>query len=165
MDDFVERLNEGHVKEWYKKHVNPALLETGSRIAESRGYVLDPNSGLYVKSRFSEHISLRRKRTDISVIFMRPSDFHVHDSMDEAISVVGGRGSLFLGNGYVTALDRGKELYLSAGVPHSFIPYNGHLLEIDVACSREYTPDQERQLVRFDKIPIDQYNFASTDCE
>jgi hypothetical protein len=155
--NFIERLAEGPVKNWFIYN-NPNLdrLNQVAAQAERRKYQLDPRSGLFLRSHYSEDITQRLNSTHLDIIFLRPADYHVHNSMGEVIRILGGRGVLISGNEpypQIVLSSGDKPFFIEEKTPHAFSPMpKDPYLEIEVVCTRIYDNNQELTLKRFDQF-------------
>ena len=147
----VEQLSEGPIKNWYKKAINEGLWLRGIvEQYEQMGYKLDFNSGLMFKHPYSQETIENLGYTVLDIVFPRPVDEHLHKDVDEAFSVINGKGEFYLENA-LTPLEIGSEIYVPVNTPHRFKPYGNYALEIRIACSGILDSEKEEQITRFDK--------------
>lgn len=152
MTNFVDRLSEGHVREWYKKHTHPIIVNNMATSLESEGYKLDPESGLFTRPLFG--VTLPYTLTDIAIT--RPTDFHYHEDVNESVKVLRGRGALISDLGsqrYRESLEKGFEGLLPTRQAHAFRPNKDTYLELRVVCHGVLDPKREICLIRFDRVP------------
>jgi mannose-6-phosphate isomerase-like protein (cupin superfamily) len=162
MINFLNVLEEGPVKAWYKKHLMGFDLDGSASGFEQQGYTLDSKSGLLTRPHFDEGTTRLLGYTLIDLVLLRPTDFHYHPEMEEGIRVLGGRGLMILdpANNHGRTLKEGDLFFISQGTKHAFRPNKGGFLEIEVACTKIYTPDQEVCVTSFDNFPPWQQYFA-----
>lgn len=156
-DFMLTELEEGPVKNWYVKHSRLDELYSLAESSASSGYTLDPISGLLFRKLFSDETIKKLGHTVLGIIFPRPTDLHYHPDVNEAISVIKGRGLLFtrLGNSPDTeTLFPDKNFLIPKNVPHAFRPFQGEYLEIILACSGILDTNKEVQLERFDRLTV-----------
>ncbi len=149
------RLPKGPIRTWYEENHNIGTEINIRKYAEAKGYVFDRDLGLFLKPRFIEKNMLALNHTDINVLFPRPSDYHVHNTMSEVINVIGGSGAVGIGdmdNFSLLELSKGDEILLESGIHHAFRPDRDTFLEIEVACSELYTPDKEERIIAFNEF-------------
>ncbi len=161
MKKFIERLDEGPIREWYMVHREPDELNRIANYVEERGYSLDPKSGLFLMSPFGEEDIKQLGYTIIQIIFPRPTDFHVHEKMGEGIEVLLGGGVYFEYKQDKTSLEVSKvkkpigasdAFLINPGNPHAFSPLPGTFLEIRVSCTEIYDDSQETTITPFNQV-------------
>ena len=152
---FINRLKEEHVREWYLKHSHLGVLEDLADRVEEQGYALDTKSGLFVKPHFGEVITEELGYTIVDIIFPRPSNYHFHTDVGEAIRVLNGSGAIIVGNdGDYTSSDFGKgwQTIVYSNQHHAFRPDRERFLEIRVCCTGILDPKKEVTVTRFDEF-------------
>lgn len=155
MTSFVDRLEPGPAQEWYKRNNQGLDLDCWSGGFEQAGYLLDPKSGLLTRPHFDEKTTGLLGYTLIDLVFLRPTDLHYHPRMEEGIRVLGGGGLAIIdpANNGGRSLKKGDLFFISRGIKHAFRPDKGGFLELEVACTRIYTPAEEETVVSFDQFP------------
>ncbi len=146
MMNFVESLENGSVKNWYRRNADPAYLDHVLNEAEKDGYKLDTNSGLLFRQVYSGETIKLLGHSIIDIIFLRPVDVHCHRDIDEAFHVIDGFGSLYYFDGKkeeLKPLQKGDEIFVPKNAMHSFRPNMNDGLEIRVACSGIFDPKEE----------------------
>lgn len=172
MLDFINQLDEGSVKEWYKKNIIPEKMFDLSQVALYKGYKLDPKSGLYFRNPWEMwdiDPTKETKRTITDIFFMRPSNIHFHSDIVELVRVIGGKGYLSKGhylhheNLLLPEKDSLQEIpttylttiHLAKNEVHGFSPdKETGFLEINLICSRILDPEAEICVEKFDKTKI-----------
>jgi len=154
MSTFIGSLNLGIIQDWYTKNRDPEQLDILLNKFKREEYCLDEKSGLFVKPHFNNRVARKLGYTIINLVFLRPSDYHVHNQMTEAIKVLNGRGKLITGseNKEEEFLREGSQVYIEKGLPHAFCPCRSSFLEIEVACTEIYDKNQEVTLISFNRF-------------
>lgn len=165
-EELLNSIANKKVKDWYNKHIDSASFFSIVNNAKQRGYNLDPNSGLFFRFPYSEETINKIGRTIIDIIFPRPTDFHYHEDVDEALYVVSGEGA-FCGKGAFhinqskeeysklgeigIELSKGDEIYIPKKVVHTLGPHLDDSLEIRLVCSGIFDPKKEVCISPFDE--------------
>ena len=155
-EGFIDRLEEGPVKEWYvevqkKLPKEFAKLNSILKEFEQGGYVLDPNSGLYFHPDFGDKDGV----TQGKIVFPRPVDLHYHKDVGEKITVLSEEGGFF-GRGLINQnfliVYKGESINYYIDEGHSFAPMRHSCpLEIELTCSGILDPKKEICLTPFNK--------------
>jgi mannose-6-phosphate isomerase-like protein (cupin superfamily) len=153
MKKFMDCLNDGPVKDWYTTHKEPKLMGVMAHMLEKEGYILDPESGLFVKPLFKESIQ-PIGFTLIDIVFPRPTDYHAHPKMGEAFKVVKGSGAILMNseNSFGTPLNIGDQVYIAPGTKHALRPGQEGYVGIHLLCDKVYDSSQEECIKRFDQF-------------
>ena len=152
----LDRIDNKEVLEWYQSNVAYNFLNELVNNAEQKGYSLDPNSGLLFRKPFSDETIKKLGVTVLDIIFPRPTDFHYHEDISEAISVTDGKGSLYWSIPGLNFPNVKEDLkieskhYIEKRLPHGFSPDpETGFLEIKLICSGIFNPEKEVCLQKF----------------
>jgi len=167
----LDRLEIGHVKNWYRKHTDAARLDAIVSQAEGRGYKWDAKSGLLLRPvytdvelphfnqrdpdsffPYSSFVSSGLGYTVIDVVFPRPVDFHYHIDVGEAFKIVKGAGEFVLGT-FRTSILPDKQIFVPKGRHHTFRPDKNESVEARIACTGLLDQKKEVCVKRFDNVP------------
>jgi len=154
----VDQIRTPHVKKWYEENTKPGFLAEVNKYALGRGYVLDPESGLFFRS-LPSYYKDNYLVTILDGIFPRPVDLHHHLDVDEVITVIAGWGrGVKMADGECSdaepkeySLVRGSIMYVPSRTNHSFAPQEEKVLEMHLVCSGVLNPEDEVCVKRFDE--------------
>ncbi len=145
---FIDELEDGKVKEWYTYHKLDEFLEDTGKRAINQGYVFDKQSGLFIRPHFNENTTRQLKSTIVDIIFPMPVDRHTHYDVGEAIKVISGTGFFYYRNKR-EVLENGTEKFVPVETMHSFSPDKGQFLELEIAYTGIFNPEEEMCITPF----------------
>lgn len=154
MVDVVDKIENAHIREWFRKNVQTRVLENIVNQFTKQGYELDPQTGLMFRDLFPEKILQELGSTVVDIVFTRPTDVHYHEDVNEAVYVLSGKGIFYMkgGSPATRRLYSGCWAYVPVNAEHGFKPTN-RFLEIRLNCSGILDPEKEVIKHRFDKFP------------
>jgi len=156
MVNVIRRISNERIRKWYDGNIDHTFLHELVTRYNKEGYTFNYELGLMFRGQFSEDIISRLGYSIIDIIFPRPVDFHRHEDVDEALSVLKGNGALYIveeGRDVQENFSPGKQVFVPKNTPHSFRPNKNDCLEIRLACSGILNPEKEICLQSFDTFP------------
>ncbi|MEK6945395.1 MAG: hypothetical protein AABW63_01240 [Nanoarchaeota archaeon] len=154
MVDYFHSLENEHVIRWYDEHCLISNINGMAKDLESRGYTADPKSGLFFRKLFSEEFLQKMSQTIIDVGFLRPTDVHFHEDVNEFVKVIGGKGYVFSKyKGEISTPDissfNESEVEIPKGRRHAFSPSRNGFLELRVVCDGILDSNKEHCVTPF----------------
>ncbi|MEK6917609.1 MAG: hypothetical protein AABW51_01555 [Nanoarchaeota archaeon] len=160
MVDYFDKIRGNkHLARWYDEHASIRKINKMATELESKGYVADSKSGLFLRKQFSDENIQKIGRTIIDVGFLRPSDLHFHDDVTEFVKIIWGGGCYFSiledgeSQGYFIHTDH-SGIEIPVKRKHAFSPSKNGWLELRVVCDGILDPDKEYCVIPFQELEV-----------